>query len=109
MSVDFPGLDGRAADNNRHWYTAHEADPSWRLRAKCRGMDTDLFFPERQEIVQVLEIRDICADCPVATECLEYALVAGEKHGFFGGKSERQRRNERRKRQYAARQAKAVA
>jgi hypothetical protein len=30
--------------------------------------------------------------CPVRLECLEYAIDIGEKHGTFGGYSERERR-----------------
>ena len=39
-----------------------------------------------------------CRRCPVAQECLEYALEESEKYGIWGGKSERQRRRLRRAR-----------
>jgi WhiB family redox-sensing transcriptional regulator len=36
--------------------------------------------------------RRVCADCPVKTECLEYALANRIDHGVWGGTSERERR-----------------
>jgi len=41
----------------------------------------------------------------VRGECLEYALVNGEKFGIWGGLSERERRRLRRARAQANRQA----
>jgi WhiB family redox-sensing transcriptional regulator len=36
--------------------------------------------------------RKICAGCPVASTCLEYALEHRNEHGVWGGCSERERR-----------------
>jgi WhiB family redox-sensing transcriptional regulator len=36
--------------------------------------------------------------CPVRRQCLEWALTHDEKHGVWGGKSERERRTMRRDR-----------
>jgi WhiB family transcriptional regulator, redox-sensing transcriptional regulator len=55
-----------------------------------------IFFPERGEDER--PAKRICGTCPVKGFCLEYALAAGEKHGIWGGTSERQRRNLRRER-----------
>ena len=44
-----------------------------------------------------------------ASECLEYALVNGEKFGIWGGLSERERRRIRRERTIASREAAATA
>jgi WhiB family redox-sensing transcriptional regulator len=53
-------------------------------------MDPDLFFPgpdEDQE--QALEV---CRTCPVREECLEWALIARERYGIWGGTTEQERR-----------------
>jgi WhiB family redox-sensing transcriptional regulator len=47
----------------------------------------------------------VCRGCVVRNECLEYALVNGEKFGIWGGLSERERRRLRRARAQAGRQA----
>lgn len=67
--------------------------PAWHQHAACRGMDPDLFFPTRGEDVQ--QAQAVCRTCPVAEECLGFALQRGEKFGVWGGKSERARRRMR--------------
>lgn len=68
--------------------------PEWQEAAACRGLDPELFFPDRGE--SVAAIKAICAECPVQAECLTYALDHRILHGFWGGKSERERRSLRR-------------
>lgn len=68
--------------------------PKWMRRAACRGLDPSLFFPERGELVSE-EARQVCAECPVQPECLEYALTTKERDGVWGGRSGRQRRDMR--------------
>ena len=76
-------------------------DMSWQDRANCRGADADLFFPERGASTRTA--KGICRECAVRAECLEFAIVNGEKFGIWGGLSERERRKIRRQRQIAAR------
>lgn len=64
--------------------------------ANCRGVDPDLFFPERGASVK--EAKDVCRGCVVREDCLETALTNGEKFGIWGGMSERERRRIRRQR-----------
>lgn len=64
--------------------------------AACRGMDVNLFMPERGDIATVNNAKRICATCPVQTQCLEYGLE--EKHGIWGGMAEAPRRKLRAKR-----------
>lgn len=66
----------------------------WAKQAECRHLNPDLFFPERGE--PVTAAKAVCAGCPVRAECLDYALANGEKHGIWGGTSERERRRMRR-------------
>jgi WhiB family redox-sensing transcriptional regulator len=68
--------------------------PKWMQQAACRGLDASLFFPERGEVVSD-EAREICAECPVCRECLEFSIITKERDGVWGGKSGRQRRDMR--------------
>ena len=62
----------------------------WQDQANCLGVDPDLFFPERGASTR--EAKSVCRACVVREDCLEYALVNGEKFGIWGGLSERERR-----------------
>ena len=44
--------------------------PTWMKDAECRGLNPNLFFPERGEIVSE-EARSVCAECTVSRQCLE--------------------------------------
>jgi len=72
----------------------------WMLRAKCRGVSPADFFPSDGVGVEV--VQRICHDCPVRSECLEYALANRIEHGVWGGASERERRRILRRRRQAA-------
>ena len=72
---------------------------SWQDEANCLGVDPDLFFPERGASTR--EAKEVCRGCVVRLDCLEYALVNGEKFGIWGGLSERERRRLRRQRAQA--------
>jgi len=75
----------------------------WQENANCLGVDPDLFFPERGASTR--EAKEVCRGCVVREDCLEYALVHGEKFGIWGGMSERERRRIRRARATARRAA----
>lgn len=64
----------------------------WRDSAACKGVDPDMFFPERGESGE--EAKAVCRRCPVAGDCLSENLF--EHFGVFGGLSERERRRMRR-------------
>lgn len=74
---------------------------AWQDGANCKGANADLFFPERGASTRAAKA--ICRECQVRAECLEFAIVTGEKFGIWGGMSERERRRIRRERQIAAR------
>lgn len=67
--------------------------PSWHTDAACRGVDPELFFPDRGGPVDLA--KQICAGCPVAVDCLDQAIRNREAFGIWGGMSERQRRKVR--------------
>jgi WhiB family redox-sensing transcriptional regulator len=77
----------------------------WQDEANCLGVDPDLFFPERGASTR--EAKEVCRGCVVRLDCLEYALVNGEKFGIWGGLSERERRRLRRQRAQAGRRTSA--
>lgn len=76
------------------------ASPAFMDLGSCRGMDPDIFFPDRGE--SLAPAQAVCAECIVAEECLEYALDNGERFGVWGGTSERERRRIRRARKQGA-------
>lgn len=78
----------------------------WRHKAKCRGMDTEMFFPPRdkakyKKIADVSKAvcfgKDGLPECPVRKECLLYANAMDEQHGIWGGMSHRERNALKRK------------
>jgi WhiB family redox-sensing transcriptional regulator len=70
------------------------APQPWMDEAACRGVDAELFYPERGESTRLAKA--VCARCDVRLDCLGYALDNGEKFGIWGGRSERERRRIRR-------------
>jgi WhiB family redox-sensing transcriptional regulator len=76
--------------------TNETPDMSRYALGECQGVDPDLFFPERGASTN--EAKAVCARCAVREQCLEHALTNGEKHGIWGGLSERERRRSRRQR-----------
>jgi WhiB family redox-sensing transcriptional regulator len=69
-------------------------DGVWREQAACSGLPAVLvdryMFPQRGQSTR--PGKHICTGCPVTTECLNYALTNRIKHGIWGGRSERERR-----------------
>lgn len=72
---------------------------NWKQRARCRDLDTNIFYPE--DGLGVESAKAICANCVVITDCLEYALANREEYGVWGGQSERERRRIRSRRRLA--------
>lgn len=77
-------------------------DWNWSDSALCRGEDLVLFFgpdgerqPERD--IRERKAKAICAQCPVAGPCLDYALARPEKYGIWQ-LNEDERASERRRR-----------
>jgi WhiB family redox-sensing transcriptional regulator len=74
--------------------------PDWQHEGACLGHDPDIWFPERGQDYQRAKL--ICHECPVRTECLEWALATEQKFGIWGGASERERRAMRAQRRRAS-------
>ena len=76
------------------------ADYRWRAAAICRDTDPDLFFPvgtTGYALVQIDRAKQVCGECPVCEECLHYALETNQDSGIWGGTSEEERRQIRRR------------
>ena len=64
----------------------------WKEHANCKGVDTDLFFPEQGvNRIQIEQAKTVCRGCEVRTECFTYAMQHFER-GVWGGTSEIQRK-----------------
>jgi len=88
--VDVAVLARQVADHRVGRQTRSGRRNTWREQAACRGIDPNLFHPRRGE--DTAPAKAVCEDCPVRRECLVYALATVEKHGIWGGLSERERR-----------------
>ena len=70
----------------------------WRDRAACAGYPNQLFFPAGDVSQRIVEkAKAVCSICPVAADCLEYALETNQRSGIWGGINEDERRSLRRK------------
>jgi WhiB family redox-sensing transcriptional regulator len=75
---------------------------SWRYLGQCRGSDPDVFYPPSEDDFEAQAAKAICQSCPVRQPCLEFALSTREKHGVWGGLTERERRRVLRQRRRSA-------
>jgi WhiB family redox-sensing transcriptional regulator len=82
------------------------ADYRWRDHALCRDTDPELFFPigtTGLALVAIDRAKQVCAECEVRVECLDFALETNQDSGIWGGLSEEERRAIRRERAARAR------
>lgn len=68
----------------------------WRLRARCRGLPIDIFFPPSDGPPATRRSREdaakeLCGSCPVLAQCRGYALESGEPHGIWGATTPEER------------------
>jgi WhiB family transcriptional regulator, redox-sensing transcriptional regulator len=66
---------------------------TWRDMAGCRGTDPEAFYPEtgHGSTLSMRQVRAICRQRPVRSDCLQHALTAPEVEGWWGGVSPRAR------------------
>ena len=72
----------------------------WRHHAVCQDEDPELFFPignTGPALVQIEEAKLVCQRCPVLEPCLQWALESGQDAGVWGGLSEDERRELKRR------------
>jgi WhiB family redox-sensing transcriptional regulator len=78
--------------------SAQRLEDTWQFKAACRGPQAAVFFPpptfERKDDKAEREGRakQICTQCSVRQECLDYAVAIREPHGIWGGLNELERK-----------------
>lgn len=76
--------------------TAPDYLDSWREVAACRGAAQVDFFCDPSDRRATSAARALCAGCPVAGECLSWAIETNQQEGIWGGHTPAERRSVRR-------------
>lgn len=72
----------------------------WRDRGVCRDKDPELHFPTGTSgpaLIQTEQAKANCRACSVTDECLAWALDSGTDFGIWGGMTEDERRDVKRR------------
>ncbi len=70
----------------------------WREAASCLDVPEDVtFFPDKEDVGAIAKAKAICATCPVADECLSWAIDTNQAEGVWGGHTAKERRAIRRR------------
>ena len=69
----------------------------WRDEAACLDAPDVSFFPDAEDLRSISEAKAICAGCPVAAECLTWAVETNQGEGVWGGHTSKERRSIRRR------------
>jgi WhiB family redox-sensing transcriptional regulator len=69
---------------------------TWRDAAACKDSTVD-FFPNPEDVAGISAAKEICSTCPVANECLTYAIETRQGEGIWGGHTPKERVKIRRK------------
>lgn len=68
---------------------------TWYLESACLGKGSEMFFADsgdkRECLRKEAKAKNICRQCPVAAECLMYAMQNGEIYGIWGSFSPKER------------------
>ena len=71
---------------------------SWREDAACLGVVEEVsFFPDTEDLSAIAQAKAICASCPVASECLTWAIETNQSEVIWGGHTPKERRSIRRR------------
>jgi hypothetical protein len=80
--------------------TTSRRGPDWRDASACRREDPDLFAPDGSTgkwVEVIAQAKAICGRCPVIDTCLNWALDTRQESGIWGGLTEDERWNLRRR------------
>jgi WhiB family redox-sensing transcriptional regulator len=62
------------------------APGDWTQQAACTEHDPELFWPDPLKGKDTTkQAQEICLGCPVANDCLEYAITSNQTQGIWGG------------------------
>jgi WhiB family redox-sensing transcriptional regulator len=64
----------------------------WREGAACADDTAGIFFPDEGDVGAIQRAKSICAECPVAGDCLSYAIETNQSVGIWGATTPRERR-----------------
>lgn len=81
-------------------WTLSDNDDRFREQAACRDYPTNLFFLEQFENQyhnKLSRAREVCGVCPVAEDCLRFALNNHIQYGIWAGTTPLQRKAMRRR------------
>ena len=70
---------------------------TWRDLAACKEKPDVDFFPYPEDVAGIARAKEVCATCPVADECLSYAIETRQSEGVWGGHTTKERTKLRRK------------
>lgn len=70
---------------------------SWRDDAACAATPEVDFFPSPEDVAGISAAKEVCATCPVADDCLSYAIETRQAEGIWGGHTPKERVKLRRK------------
>lgn len=73
-----------------------DTEQKWMKRAACKGMPTEVFFPEAGYNKHKKLAEETCRVCPVRLRCLDFALNNKISHGIWGGMAGGSRKKYRR-------------
>jgi hypothetical protein len=61
------------------------SDKKWKEQARCLNFDTNLFFEDYEEDVELRkDIDELCAECPVVRQCFAVG-ISNKGWGVWGG------------------------
>ena len=70
----------------------------WREAAACLDVQDQVsFFPDKEDAVAIARAKAVCSGCPVADECLSWALETNQTEGIWGGHTAKERKGLRRR------------
>jgi WhiB family redox-sensing transcriptional regulator len=70
----------------------------WRDEAACLDVTDEVsFFTDPEDLIGVSRAKAVCATCPVASECLTWAIETNQTEGIWGGHTPKERRAIRRR------------
>lgn len=69
-------------------------DLTWMDDAACRGLDPEMFMPERGDTHKIRAAKQLCRQCPAIQPCRDYGLELAQRYdtyGIFGGLTRHER------------------